>query len=153
MVLVALSLIAIGGLFIYLMGRSYLRAKDMRNWPVAECVILQSSVEQRQHDPYSPTEFSHKIAYEYEWKGESYTGTRISLRGAKWSSKAQSVKDSLAKYPVGSVQSCHIKPGEPALAVLELDSLAPLYSIWFPALFAVGGVGMLISLLRNLGSP
>lgn len=149
MVLIAVSLIAIGGLFIALMGRSYLRAKEMRDWPVVSCVILESTVQQRQHDPYSPPEYSHRITFGYEWEGESYTGERISLRGTKWSSKPQAVQDSLERYPAGSVQDCHISPDDPSLAVLETDSLAPLYSIWFPALFVAGGVGVLITALRS----
>lgn len=148
LILVGLSLIFIGALFIFLMSRSYLRAKEMRDWPVVECVILESSVEERQHDPYSPTEFSHRIAFDYEWEGETYTGDRISLRGVKWSSKRHAAYDSLENYPVGSVSKCSVNPEDPAVAVLELDSLAPLYSIWFPALFVVGGIGMMVAVLR-----
>lgn len=149
MLLVALSLIAIGVLFILLMGRSYLRAKEMRDWPVVPGVVLQSSIEQRQHDPYSPPEFSHQLTYGYEWQGEAHTGERISLRGVKWSSKRQAVVASFERYPVGSAVECHVNPSEPEIAVLELDSLAPLYSIWFPALFAVGGIGMMVTVLRR----
>ena len=148
MVLIATSLIAMGILFIWLMGRSYLRAKEMRDWPVAECIILESSIEERQHDPYSPIEYSHAILYGYEWQGEALTGDRVSLRGTKWSSKRHAIDASFQLYPVGSTQKCHINPQNPALTVLEMDSLAPLYSIWFPALFMVGGVGILISVLR-----
>lgn len=153
MALFGLSLILVGGLFIFLMGRSYLRAKEMRDWPQVECVILESSLAQRQHDAYSPPEFSLKIAYGYEWKGKDYTGSNISLRGVKWSSKRQSVVNDLESYPVGSVQQCHLDPENPALAVLELDSLAPLYSIWFPALFVVGGFGMLLGSVKNGRKP
>ncbi len=147
MMLVGFSLIVIGGLFIFLMARSYLRAKEMREWPVIECVILESSIEQRRNDPYSPPEFSHQITYGYEWEGEALTGDRISLRGQKWSSKPQGTQKSFELYPIGSRQECHVSPDNPDLAVLELDSLAPLYSIWFPALFVVGGVGMIVTAL------
>jgi len=150
MILVGLSLILIGSLFIVLMARSYLRAKEMRDWPVVECVILESAVEERQHDPYSPIEFGHLISYGYEWQGQSHTGKRISLRGEKWSSKRQEAEESLSEYPLGSIQQCHVDPDQPTQAVLELDSLAPLYSIWFPALFVVGGAGILISSMRGL---
>ena len=148
MLLVAVCLILIGSLFIYLMGRSYLRANAMRDWPVVECIILESSIEQRQHDPYSPQEFSHQVLYGYDWEGHSYTGKRISLRGVKWSSKGHGVDRSRANYPVGSIQRCHVNPDDPLVAVLELDSLAPLYSIWFPSLFVIGGLGILITAIR-----
>ena len=148
MIPVAISLILIGGLFIFLMGRSYLRAKEMREWPTVPCVILSSSIEERQHDPYSPVEYSHQIIFGYEWQDQAHTSDLVSLRGSKWSSKPQPIEQSLTRYPAGSQQLCHVNPQDPQLAVLELDSLAPLYSIWFPALFAVGGVVMLWSCLK-----
>ena len=149
MVLVGLSLVLIGGLFIWLMGRSYLRAKEMRDWPVTECVILESSIEERQHDAYSPMEFSHQVVFGYEWEGEALTSDLISLRGRKWSSKRPAVAQSHEAYPPGSRHQCHVDPANPGQAVLEMDSLAPLYSIWFPALFVVGGVGILVTSFRS----
>ena len=145
---IGLSLILIGGVFIFAMSRSYLRAKDMRDWPVVECVILQSTIEERRHDDYSPIEFSHQVLYGYEWEGEALTGDRVSLRGTKWTSKRLPVQDSQERYPLGSRQQCHVNPSNPDLAVLEMDSLAPLYSIWFPALFVVGGIGMMVACLK-----
>jgi hypothetical protein len=35
-----------------------------------------------------------------------------------------------------------VNPAEPSFAILKTDSLAPGYSIWFPALFVVGGLGI-----------
>lgn len=148
MVLISLSLIGMGLLFIWLMARSYLRAAEMRDWPVVECIILESAIEERQHDPYSPKEFNHSIRYGYEWQGESKTGDKISSRGAKWSSKRQPIDVSFQLYPVGSMQKCHVDPENSDMAILKVDSLAPLYSIWFPSLFLVGGAGMLFASFR-----
>lgn len=148
MALIGLSLVLIGALFIFLMGRSYLRAKEMRSWPVVTCVILESRIEERQHDPHSPPEFSHRIAYAYEWQDQQRVGERISLRGIKWSSKRRAAFESFEKYPLGGIAKCHLNPENPELTVLETDSLAPLYSIWFPALFMVGGIGMLLTCFR-----
>ena len=44
--------------------------------------------------------------------------------------------------------TCYVNPVEFNSAYLKPDSLAPGYSIWFPALFVVGGLGMVISALR-----
>lgn len=148
MALIGLCLVLVGVLFIFLMGRSYLRAKEMRSWPTIPCVILESSIEERQHDPHSPLEFSHRIAYAYEWGDQQRVGKRISLRGIKWSSKREAAVESFERYPPGTIAECHVNPVDPQLSVLETDSLAPLYSIWFPALFMVGGIGMLLTCFR-----
>jgi hypothetical protein len=40
--------------------------------------------------------------------------------------------------------TCRVNPHDPDFAVLKPDSLAPGYSIWFPALFVIGGLGMTV---------
>jgi hypothetical protein len=52
-------------------------------------------------------------------------------------------------YPPGSAQTCFVNPALPAEAVLEHASRAALYSIWFPLLFVVGGLGMLRGALKR----
>jgi hypothetical protein len=42
-----------------------------------------------------------------------------------------------------------VNPALPAEAVLEHASRAALYSIWFPLLFVVGGLGMLRGALKR----
>jgi hypothetical protein len=46
--------------------------------------------------------------------------------------------------------TCRVHPRDPDFAVLKPDSLAPGYSIWFPALFVVGGLGMAGKAARGL---
>jgi hypothetical protein len=53
---IGLSTALIGVLFVWLLARSYLRAREMHAWPEVECVILHSSIEERVHDPQSPRE-------------------------------------------------------------------------------------------------
>lgn len=146
---VGLSLALIGSLFVWLMARSCLRAIDMRLWPRVPCQIVQSEIVERQHDEFSPVEFSHQVTFTYERQGQSRTSKRISLRGQKWSSKPQSAHESLLRYPVGSKQECLVDPADPEMAILEPDSLAPGYSIWFPALFVVGGTVIAWRALRS----
>lgn len=141
---IGLSLILIGALFIALMARSYLRASEMRDWLRVECVILESELDQRRHDPYSPIEYRPRIHFGYEWRGKALTSESISLRGGKWSGQIQKAEAVLELYPAGSQQTCLVNPDNPLQAVLKADSLAPLYSIWFPALFGIGGAGILI---------
>lgn len=132
----------IGGLFVWLLGKSFLRAKEMRSWPEVSCVILSSEIEDRRHDTNSPLEYRQNLSFGYEWQGEAYTGDHLTLRGNPWSSKRELAEARVAQYPVGQVTTCRIDPGNPGFAVLKPDSLGPGYSIWFPGLFVVGGLGI-----------
>ncbi len=149
LITVGLSLALIGSLFVWLMARSCLRAIEMRSWPRVPCQIVQSELVERQHDEFSPVEFSHEVTFTYEQNGQSLSSKRISLRGQKWSSKRESATESLQRYPVGKQQECLVSPADPGMAVLEPDSLAPGYSIWFPALFVVGGTVIAWRALRS----
>lgn len=140
--LLGLSLALIGGLFVWLMARSYLRAREMRSWPEVSCEILSSGVVERRHDENSPLEFRHDLTFGYQWQGAPRTGDRLTLRGNPWSSSRENVAKQAAAYPVGTTTKCRVSPTAPDLAVLKMDSLAPGYSIWFPALFVVGGLGI-----------
>lgn len=132
----------LGGLFVWLMARSFLRAREMRAWPEVACVILSSEVEERRHDENSPAEFRQDLSFGYEWQGAAHTGDHLSLRGSPWSSKRELAEERMAEYPVGKKTTCRVDPANPEFAVLKTDSLAPGYSIWFPALFLVGGLGI-----------
>lgn len=137
-----LVLALVGALFVWLLGRSYLRAREMHQWPEVPCTILSSEIEARVHDPQSPTEYRHLVSFGYEWQGEARSSDRFSLRGSAWSSKRGLVERRATEFPVGGSSTCRVNPADPAFAVLKLDSLAPGYSIWFPGLFVIGGVGI-----------
>ena len=140
--ILGLVLAFIGGVFILLMGRSFLRAFEMRGWPEVPCVILSSEVGERRHDENSPQEYRHDLSFGYTWKGEARTGDHLTLRGSPWSSNRGLAEARAAEYPVGMASTCHVNPVAADLAVLKMDSLAPGYSIWFPALFVIGGLGI-----------
>jgi hypothetical protein len=149
LVFTGLSLVLIGGLFVWLMARSFLRAQEMRSWPEVECVILASSLDERRHDDHSPLEFRLNVLFGYEWEGEARSGDRLSLRGSPWSSKRVLAEERAAEFPVGKKTTCRVNPANPELAVLKPDSLAPGYSIWFPSLFVIGGLVMCYRALRR----
>lgn len=137
-----LAIALVGALFFGLMARSFLRAKEMRSWPEVPCVILTSSIEERIHDRHSRPECRHVVSYGYEWQGRPLTSDRISLRGSAWSSRRGVIEQRVARLPAGTRTTCRVRPDQPDFAVLQPDSLAPGYSIWFPALFVVGGLGI-----------
>jgi hypothetical protein len=137
-----LLLAAIGGLFVWVMAASALRAKETRSWPQVPCVILVSEIEERLHDPQSPIEYRHNIVFGYEWEGKRLTSDQASLRGNPWSSKRDVVFARSAEYNAGDDTICHVNPADPSFAILQPDSMAPLYSIWFPGVFVLGGLVM-----------
>lgn len=147
LVALGVSLALIGGLFVWLMGRSYLRAREMRQWPQVPCVVISSELVQRVHDSQSPREYRLDVLYGYEWQGERLTSDRFSLRGSAWTSKRPLADSRLEEFPVGKKTICWVNPAEPEFAVLKPDSLAPGYSIWFPSLFVVGGLVMAVKAL------
>jgi hypothetical protein len=134
----------IGALFVWLMARSFIRAREMHAWPEVECVILGNTIEERVHDPQSPREFRVDVEFGYEWQGAPRTGDHLTPRGNPWTSKRDLAEKRAAEYPPGKKTTCRVNPRDPDFAVLKPDSLAPGYSIWFPALFVIGGLGMAV---------
>lgn len=139
---VGISTAMLGAIFIWLMARSYLRAKEMHTWPEVPCTIISSTLIERQHDPHSPVEYRLDLLFGYQWQGENLTSDRITLRGNPWTSKPNLAKKRATEFPAGLKTTCRVNPLNPEFAVLKPDSLAPGYSIWFPALFVIGGLGM-----------
>jgi hypothetical protein len=135
-----LALALIGGFFTWLMWRSYDRARDMHTWPEVPCVILSAELERRPIDYQGPPEYRVKLLYGYEYQGTRRTGDRITWRGNPWSSKENLVEQRVTAYPEGRELSCRVNPEAPEFAVLEPDTMAPGYSIWFPLLFIVAGL-------------
>lgn len=142
LVAIGLSLALIGGVFVWLMARSFMRAREMRSWPQVPCEVISSELSQRSHDSQSPREFRLDVVYGYQWQGKWLTSDRFALRGSPWTSKRNLAENRLQEFPVGKNTVCWVNPQNPQFAVLKPDSLAPGYSIWFPALFVVGGLVM-----------
>lgn len=144
LVIFGLVVAVIGGLFTALMWDSYQRASAMHIWPQAEAVILSSEIEERRHDEFTAKEYSMKLLYGYEWKGEAMSGERLTARGNPWSKDLARIERELEKFPVGMKTMAYVNPTEPDYAVLKPDSKAAGYSIWFPLLFVVGGLGICV---------
>lgn len=146
---IGLMLALAGGVFTWLMWRSFSRARSIDAWPRVSCVILESTVEERQVDPGRPMELRFKVLYSYEWEGAEHKSDRYRLRGSSWSSRATESRLLIDRYPAASVQECHVNPEQPDLAVLVGESRAPGYSLWFPAIFLVGGLGVVVGAWRR----
>lgn len=146
---IGLALALAGGIFFALMWRSFQRARTVEHWPVVPCIILSSSTEERQVDPNGPVERRFAVLFAYEWKGQPYESELVKLRGSGWSSKTDITMAYLEKYPEGAQRQCHVNPQKPNEAVLEKESKAAGYSIWFPGIFVVGGIGMIVGAWRR----
>lgn len=149
LVLLGLTVAAIGGLFTVLMWKSYARAVDQRSWPQAEAIILSSEVEEWLHDEFSPKEYRLKLLYGYEWKGEAKTGERYDFRGNASYNKREKSDGIVKSLPAGARTIVYVNPSDPDFTMLKPDSKAAGYSIWFPMLFVVGGLGIAYKAVRK----
>jgi hypothetical protein len=143
-----LVMMGVGGT-LYLWG-SWKKAEETRKWPSAEAVISSSQVLTDRATPHSPPRYMAEVHYRYQLNGQSYTGRRIKRVDGPSSQKG-TAEATVAKYKPGETVTCHVNPAQPEVAILEPESRAALYSIWFPLLFVVGGAGMIVSAFRAKG--
>lgn len=147
--IIGLMLALAGGIFSWLMWRSFQRAREVDDWPQVPCVVLRSESETRQIDPNGQSEYRFAVLYGYHWEGVPKESDRLKLRGSPWVGKEAAVQIFTERYPAGSHQQCRVNPADPDEAVLESESKAPGYSLWFPMLFVVGGIGIIVGAWRK----
>ena len=149
LIFIGLLFCVAGGVFALLMWRSFDRASGQRTWAETQCTILESRVDQRKIGSDVETEYSFGVTYGYSYDAKAFTSERYSLQGAPWSSSEERSQRRADKFPVGATRSCYVNPKDPSSAVLKRDSKAPGYSLWFPLIFIVGGIGMMIGAVRS----
>lgn len=142
--LIGAALAAMGALFCVLLYGSFAASMEIRGWPEVEGEIILSAVDERQIGEHVPEEFAAAITYGYVYAGTPYTGENLDLRGLKWSKDRTLAEQTVEQYPVGSSHQVRVNPDEPEISVLKVPTKAAIYSIWFPALFFVGGLGIII---------
>ena len=147
---IGLLLALSGAVFTWLLGASFERAKGMDHWQETPCYVLESELRERRIGPEVPTDYRLGILYGYDFEGEAYSSENYDLRGNAWVKDAQRIGGLIAKYPAGSQQVCWVDPDEPTMAVLKKETKAPGYSIWFPILFLVGGLGVMVKAVMSL---
>lgn len=149
LIFVGLLFCAAGGGFAWLMWRSFDRASDQANWAEVECTIIESRVEDRKIGRDVKTEYRFSVLYGYRFDDEEITSERYSLRGSPWSGDDKRAAKLVDNYPAGEATMCFVDPTDPESAVLKRDSKAPGYSLWFPLIFVVGGLGIIVGALRG----
>lgn len=146
--LIGISIMLMGVGFGWLMLRSYQQATATREWPQVHGVVLRSEVEQRQIKG-SPVEYRLNLLYGYDFEGQSYTSNKLSPRGTKWSKEQEAVEQLASEYTAGSSHTVWVNPKASKIAILKHDTKAAGYTLWFPALFVVAGVGMVWGAFRG----
>jgi uncharacterized iron-regulated membrane protein len=150
LVMLGLIIASLGGLFVVLMGMSYMRAVDQREWPQVQGVVISSEIEDYRHNEYSSKEYRLKIRYDYDWNDERKTGERYGFRGNPKYNKRNKIEDLVNSYPVGKKVTVYLNPADENFTMLRLDSKAAGYSIWFPMLFVIGGLGIALrAIIQN----
>lgn len=145
---IGLAVALVGAVFVYLLWSSFSQARATREWTETPCLVIMSKVKERSVD--ISKEFSWNVEYIYDFGGESYSSKFHTPRAAKWSSSKKNVDALISEYPEGEKAICYVNPAAPSQAILKHDSKGAGYSIWFPMLFVVGGLGITVSALRGV---
>lgn len=151
LVVIGSLLATAGAVFTWLLWQGYQTAAMTRDWNEVEAVVIESVVQERQLGAQIPTEYSHRILYEYRVDGRSYFGERVQLRENRWAKERARAEQQTEKYRTGQAVAAFVDPENPERAVLAHETKAPLYSIWFPIVFFVGGLVVVVQALRKRG--
>ncbi len=154
------------GLFLMISGLAvtallflpYRKAIETRTWTETPCEILVSFRKEEQVSEFSQPVQRVFIKYRYTFAGTEHTGYRwrrvtfFEKQDRDVAKKTPHIAEAdklVAKYPAGAKLTCWVNPGAPGEAVLEHHTRAAIYTLWWPMLFAVGGGGMVWSVLRR----
>lgn len=140
--MIGAMLLIIGGVFEWLMIRSYMHASASREWPQVEATVLRAEIDRRQVMG-SPAEYRFNILFSYTYGGQVFTSKALSPRGSKWVRDESPVTRLAADYQVGSVYTAWVNPVQTSQAILRHDTKAAGYTLWFPGLIIIGGCGMI----------
>ena len=141
-----------GAVFAWLMWASFQRARVMDAWTSVPCVIVESRLAEEILNPNTPVNYRPVVRYRYEVAGRTLESDRLRRIETK-SSRREKMNTLLAPYPPGAEAAAWVNPADPAEAVLIRDKRTAIYSIWFPLLFVVGGLGIALNSLIRFFNP
>ena len=96
----------------------------------------------------SYSRYAFRARYSYTYEGTEYRSSQVREieRRVREREKVEAVRK---RFPVHAEVMCYVNPARPEEAILIKPTKAPGYSIWFPGLFVVGGLGMCVKALRR----
>ena len=141
-------LFLMGAGFMAIMWVGYQRASLSRVWTETPCVILRSSIRTEERT-LERIEYQWDGEYAYTFNGSDYRTTKFGVRSNKWSSQRDRIEEIVEQFPAGEARVCYVNPDDPNIAILKHDSKAAGYNVWFPGLFAIGGLGMMVGAVRK----
>lgn len=142
-----LSVVMLGMFFCWLLFRGYLAAKSYDAWIETPATVVSAWIQSVPQPGAEPPRYEFKVRYTYEVEGEAQTGTR--LKEIPGNTRVRKKVEGLeSRFPLGQETSCYVDPSDPTMAILVRPTKAPGYTLWFPGLFVVGGVGMCVFAMR-----
>lgn len=146
--LFGLAIVFLGFLFIYVLLVAYGRAKETRSWNKVSAKILRLEIIESRPTPNSPIQFTPVVEYEYLYGDVKYIGTSIKRVNGPSSDKGRAEKK-IKPFSKGAEVDCWVNPNDPSQALLKHGTLAPLYTVWFPGLFVIAGLGIIINAFKR----
>lgn len=147
---IGLAVAAMGVFFVGALWNSYQAAKETRAWTEVDAMVVESGVLERRFSKETAKEYSLKLLFEYQLEGKSHMGYQLKKRKNPWYRNEAKIDKLVELYPAGMQTKAFVNPVDHGEAVLAHETKAGGYSIWFPGLFVVGGLGCLLRGLLNL---
>jgi Protein of unknown function (DUF3592) len=147
-----LPFLALGVWFAALMVWSFSRGARMYAWDPAECLILESGVDEHPEAAEASEAYRFKVLYTYSVRGARYTSERYQP-GYTGSSDLGAARRLADHYPRGSRATCYVDPAKPAAAMLRQPSLWFGFFIFLPLIFIAVGGGGIFALWKPTGEP
>lgn len=134
-----LVFLGMGLLFCGLLCREVYRSAQTYRWPAAECVVLESRVQEDRNDEHP---YRFQVRYEYQWQGQTFSSDKWSRHGGLYSDYGEA-QQLVTRYPLDSKATCFVNPANPSEALLKRPSLWIGLLIFLPLVFVgIGGIGI-----------
>lgn len=146
--ILGLVIAGMGAAFCVVLMKGFDRAQETRQWTETPCEIVRSEVIEHQPSPNSPMSYISKVEYYYTYNETDYTGKNVK-RVEGPTNHREMADATVAAWPVGKKGTCFVNPSNPTQVILTHNTRAAGYSVWFPGLFVIGGVGIVIGSIRN----
>lgn len=137
---------AMGMFFVVALVNGYGRATETRDWTEVPMKVTRSEIEEEQIGS-SPTEYKAIVEYVFTYEGKTMYGTGIKRTEGNTRHKSKAERK-INRYPVGSEGTCWVNPEKPTQTVLKHNTKAVLYTVWFPGLFVIAGLGIAVGSIR-----